>query len=74
MSELQQIFPGTLLGDSGESITDCAFDLGKRHLATVSIQGIIKVFKRTERQDEWVEECRWKQDERASLTKVKSCL
>ena len=70
MSAIRKIFPGTRVGGHEESIVDCAFDTGKRHLATVSSQGTVSLFKRPERQEEWAEECKWEVDGRPSLCKV----
>lgn len=72
MSVIDFISPGTRIGGPDEDITDCAFDLGKKHLATSSSKGIISIFKRPERQDEWREEHKWELEGKPPLSKVDS--
>lgn len=72
MNLIDFISPGTRIGGPDEDITDCAFDLGKKHLATSSANGIISIFKRHERQDEWREEHKWELEGKAPLSKVDS--
>lgn len=41
------------IAEEGEEIIDCAFDLGKVHLAAVNADGNVSIFQRANRQDNW---------------------
>ena len=61
--------PSSYVGSSGR-VTDAAYDLRKEHLVTVTDEGTISLFRRANRQDEWVYIQEWETPKHQPLSKV----
>jgi len=65
--------PSSYVGTTGE-VTCVAFDLAKQNLATVTSEGTVSVFRRTEQSEEWQYLTEWRTGKQFPLTQVQHSL
>lgn len=68
-SSSDDIPPSSHVGTSGE-VSSVAFDLARQNLATVTSEGTIAIFSRTDKSEEWQLFTEWKTENQFPLTQV----